>query len=342
MSAERAPVMGVIVAVMILTLAQAAAAENSEPYMPTLLTPSDGSVITTLTPTFTWSSFSDPDAGDTQDAFNIRVWEAAGPNSLGTVKVLDKEYSGKDSSITPSATDYISGLVYGRWYHWCVRVKDNDSAWSYWAADTLPTYMDFKLDAKPNMPTLLTPSDGSVITTLTPTFTWSSFSDPDAGDTQDAFNIRVWEAAGPNSLGTVKVLDKEYSGKDSSITPSATDYISGLVYGRWYHWCVRVKDNDSAWSYWAADTLPTYMDFKTLTPSTPTQILSVTSPQEPKVTPPQEPTVTPPQEPTVTPPQEPSVTPPQEPSVTPPREDGMELLQIMGAILILAGLLLPP
>lgn len=137
----------VIAVLVILILVQVVAAEK--PNTPTLLIPYDGSEITTLTPTFTWSPFHDLDANDYQSAFNIRIAEAPGPNRWRTLVVLDKEYSGNASSVTPSEADYSTRLEDGKWYHWHIRVKDNNNDWSDWAADKendASLYMDFRIN----------------------------------------------------------------------------------------------------------------------------------------------------------------------------------------------------
>ncbi|MCX9010302.1 MAG: fibronectin type III domain-containing protein [Candidatus Methanoperedens sp.] len=158
-----------------------------------------------------------------------------------------------------STTSYtVTGLLSGTYYEF----KISDVDW-FGYADSNIIGVTTKSNSKPNTPILSNPSDGANVGTLTPTFTWSAFSDPDPGNMQSTYNIRIWEAPGPNSAGTIMVLDKEYSGSASSVTPSSSDYIyGGLVNGKWYHWHVRVKDNNGAWSDWAADTTSTYMDFK--------------------------------------------------------------------------------
>lgn len=92
------------------------------------------------------------------------------------------------------------------------------------------------------------------------------------------------------------VLDKEYASAASQVTPSITDYInSGIVYGKSYHWHVKVKDNYGAWSNWANNAVNNndHMDFRveitsipTSTPSaTPTPTLPATPMPTPSVTP---------------------------------------------------------
>ncbi len=120
--------------------------ENRAPDTPTPISPADDSVVYTSTPSFSWSQFSDPD-GDSQQAYRVRVWEDTGPDTDGTLIVLDKEYSGTASSVTPSTGDYTSGgLVHGKHYHWHVRVQDENGAWSSWSADTRQAHMDFSVN----------------------------------------------------------------------------------------------------------------------------------------------------------------------------------------------------
>lgn len=160
-----------IAVLVILILVQVAAAEK--PNTPTLYTPSDSSEVTTLTPTFEWSPFSDPD-GDHQSFFNIVVWEEPGPDTKGIFPpVLDYYGSSPNSSATPNEKDYAKGLENGKWYHWHVRVMDNNNNWSVYANDTEYSYMDFKVKSggivtnyKPNMPTFdfyVEPNTGLII-----------------------------------------------------------------------------------------------------------------------------------------------------------------------------------
>ena len=123
-------------------------------------------------------------------------------------------------------------------------------------------FKSVKVNHPPNTPTLYKPRDDATVNTLTPTFSWSKFSDPDGGDYQKAFQLRIWEAPGPNQRGTKIVLDKVYYSSSNSVTPSLSDYKEKLKDGKWYHWHVRVMDNHGAWSNWAADTPSKYMDFK--------------------------------------------------------------------------------
>ncbi len=117
-----------------------------------------------------------------------------------------------------------------------------------------------KINLPPDPPKLKEPRDGETVYTLTPTFSWK-FSDPNNGDYQKAFQLRIWEAPGPNQRGTKIIFDKIYYSSAKSVRPSLNEYKEKLKPGRWYHWHVRAMDNHGMWSPWAADSPSKYMDF---------------------------------------------------------------------------------
>ena len=135
---------------------------------------SPSGTISTLTPTLSAGSFSDPDAGDTHAAGQ---WQIIRTSDSATV--FD---SGTDTTHKTSITVPSGNLAYSTDYTWGVRYQDNHGAWSNWGFATITT--SAAPNTKPNQPTSLSPS--GTISTLTPTLSAGSFSDPDAGDTHAA------------------------------------------------------------------------------------------------------------------------------------------------------------
>lgn len=99
----------------------------------------------------------------------------------------------------------------------------------------------------PNTPPTNNPKGTSaapaVLTTLTPTLDWS-FSDPDAGNTQSAYQVRIKDA--------VTALTSHDTGKLGSI---ATDYkipVNTLQLNKTYMWEVSTWDNHNQQSAWSS------------------------------------------------------------------------------------------
>ena len=106
-------------------------------------------------------------------------------------------------------------------------------------------------DAPPNPPTL--PGYGACFTTTTPTLAWT-FSDPDVGDLQSAYQIQVVRSS---DLVTVVDSGKVISSANQYTVPSSTAPASGALWNSGtYQFKYRVMVWDqagfaSAWSSWA-------------------------------------------------------------------------------------------
>jgi O-glycosyl hydrolase len=110
------------------------------------------------------------------------------------------------------------------------------------------------VNVPPNTPTNVSPSDGAVNQSLTPTLQASAFSDPNAGDSQTASEWLI-QRNSDNAL----ILD---SGTDSIDTTNFTVSAGLLDYVTAYTWQVRYQDNHGAWSGYSAATA-----FSTLAPT---------------------------------------------------------------------------
>ena len=220
---------------------------NATPTAPTNLARSNK----TLSPTVSWT-FNDPDSGDSQSAYQVVVERWTG--SAWTAQ----SDSGK---ITSSATSRaLSGLAWGTQYRFRVRTYDQADAVSPYSAD-----FAWWTNYAPNAPTGVAVSNK----TLSPTVSWT-FSDPDVGDTQTAYQVVVERWTG--SAWTAQ----SDSGKITSVTASRA--LSGLAWGTQYRVRVRTYDNldvvgaystDLVWTTNSAPNAPTNLasSNKTLTPT---------------------------------------------------------------------------
>lgn len=146
------------------------------PYAPSGTSPgstvSTSPVMTSLTPTLKWT-FSDPDAGDTQSAYEVIIYNAA-----GTAVISD---SGWVSSSATSYTVPDGKLTRGTTYSWIVKVKDSkgaispNSALLYIRINTLPIL------------SITSYTDGQQVSDNVLNFAWT-YNDAD-GQAQTAYQI---------------------------------------------------------------------------------------------------------------------------------------------------------
>lgn len=160
---------------------------NTAPTAPTVNSPTggarqDGGV------TFNFTQ-NDVDTGDYITGYQIDVSSAADFSTIaftdtvsgvgGNLSTIADYYSGANG-LTPLAT-----------YYWRVKTQDSAGAWSPYSTTT----NTFKINLGPSKPSGLSPSGGSVISTLTPTFTGTS-SDTDTGDRVASVRVRVYTSDG--------------------------------------------------------------------------------------------------------------------------------------------------
>ena len=121
-------------------------------------------------PAFNWT-FVDPDAGDTQTAYELDV--RTGPGGTGTSMWT---YSGGTAlTVNYNADSLATALVPGDFYYFRVRTMD---AYEFGDWEEL----QFEMSAAPPAPALTTPTDEETDVSLTPTLTWAGVTDPN-GDT---------------------------------------------------------------------------------------------------------------------------------------------------------------
>ena len=181
-----------------LDMVMTVAAPNQPPNAPTMTYPT-GTVAsptktTSTTPTITWT-FSDPDAGDTQGAYEVFITNnGTGATTWDSGKVLSSS-----GSVVCGAT-----LTSGTTYRVKVKTWDNSDAAGLYCSETY-----LYVNTAPNAPVMTWPTGATGSPTFTadttPDFT-HTFSDPDSGDTQSAKQVIVTDdAAGTTAWDSGKV-----------------------------------------------------------------------------------------------------------------------------------------
>ena len=204
---------------------------NTAPNAPTSLSPTGGSVLNTLTPTFT-GTFSDPDSGDSMSGYQIIVYNDSGGTS---VKWDSGTLSGSGSSFSKV---YAGGALTGNTtYYWKGRTKDAAGAWGAYSS-----LQQFKVNSVPNAPSIyIGQSPTTDIKTLTPTL-YVTHSDPDASDSSlYGYHIILYTNAGST------VWDSGDTSSSPTVTKSLTYSGPALSWQTAYKWKARTKDSNGAW-----------------------------------------------------------------------------------------------
>jgi len=198
------------------------------PAAPTLLEPANGAKINDNTLTFRWTQVTDASGV----AYTIQVDNDADFNSP------EVNVSGlTENTYTPSA-------LVDENYSWRVRAIDNagneggwSSAWTL-LIDTIP----------PDIPTLISPTDGMITNDNTPTFDWS-------------------DVAGAENYDLLVDNDADFSSPEIQVTVSLSTYTptAGLADEN-YSWKVRARDAANNLSDWS--TIWTFV-IDTVLPGTP-------------------------------------------------------------------------
>ncbi len=188
---------------------------------PTLLSPTNGSTNVILNPLLDWSDIT----GAT--TYNVQI----ASNSNFTIMVSDL------SGLTGSHYQVPTGILQGNsMYYWRASAS-NSNGTSSWT-----TVWNFMTLGIPNVPTLITPTNGSNIITLTPTLDWS--------DVIGTVSYTVQTSTDTNFINLVV--------NQSGLTASQYSIPSGILTGNiTYYW--RARSEAGPWSlrwYFRVVTIP--------------------------------------------------------------------------------------
>ncbi|MCL6454375.1 MAG: hypothetical protein K6T78_12255 [Alicyclobacillus sp.] len=204
-------------------------AVDSPPNAPILV--SQPNFDATTAQTLTWQ-FSDPDAGDSQSAYQLQILDtAAGTNVVDT---------GKVASTASSYALAANTLTNGKQYQWRVTTWDSSGEQGPWSS-----YSTFTCAAAPTV-TLTTPSSGGSVSTSSITAQWS-YSDP-ASNAQQSFQVQLLASDDATVLwdsGTV-------NGTGNQMTVQYT-----LANTTTYHLRVRATSSKGITSAWADNSFTT-------------------------------------------------------------------------------------
>jgi hypothetical protein len=204
----------------------------SAPDQPSNVSPADGAIDVSLTPTLESSAFFDPDTRAVHTASQWQVTTTAGDYSSPVF----------DSGDTLDLTQIVipaGELDYNTTYYWRVRHENNHGGWSDYSSET-----SFTTYSPPVQPISVSPANGATDVSTTFTLQSSAFSDPNEGATHAASQ---WQVATDSQFSNV-VYD---SGRDISNLTQIT--ITSPNHNTTYYWRVRHQDSYGAWSDWSAE-----------------------------------------------------------------------------------------
>ncbi len=234
---------------VIVTITYTGTLVNTRPHPPGNLRPSG--LTADLQPVLDWS-FSDPDSGDSQTAFEVEVYNRA------TGGVMRD--SGKRTSTSTSWKYDQTNLVRNGAYRFRVRVYDEQGAVSDWSS-----FQNFDIFAAPNTPDYQTFTPTGRINSLQPTVS-VIYTHPD-GVSANAKQFRVYRSDGLLLHESVILAASAASGDVITyVIPSGV-----LEHGGNYQWQARARDTNNVWSNWSSKSSVAKVNARpTVTLRTPT------------------------------------------------------------------------
>ena len=236
--------------------------ENQPPDKPSNLSPYDGEINVSLTPTLKSSPFSDPD-GDIHQATSWQITTVSGDYSSPSLVFNGGTY-GVSPGIDPSILTQIEipegTLQYGTTYYWRVAYSDSPDAkskseggsWSDWSDET--SFITENRSNQPPKPTNIFPENGASDINLVVTLESSLPFQSDAIVSQ--WQITTIPGNYSNPIFD-KIGDDERSGVNYTILPEGI-----LNYNTTYYWHTRYRNSDGVWSDWSDEA-----SFTTFSPS---------------------------------------------------------------------------
>lgn len=186
---------------------------NAEPTAPVLLSPQNGTLVSTLTPTLAFQPGTDADG----DEVTVELEVAADETFANPVASA--------MGLTQSRFALTTALEEDVRHCWRARSSDGQST-SAWVQACFGVSAE---DGAPNVPTLSNPSSDSVVATTTPVFSWATAVDPEGASVFYELELRQGDAL---------VTTLEGLSGNTALVPQA------LVSGAHYTWRVRAVTRD--------------------------------------------------------------------------------------------------
>ena len=220
--------------VMSLKLTYASA--NPSPNIPTLVSPSNGTVGVPLLPNFQFGYF-DPN-GDNGTKLDLMI---DNNSNFSSPEINVSGFAG--SWLSSSTINYSTStlLSYNTKYYWRARVFDGTS-YSPWSDGS---WNFTTLNLAPNIPTLVAPSNGVTTGSLKPTLQFSC-SDPN-GDSCTRFDLQIND----QPFFDLPLIDiQNYAGSWANSATIPYALASNLSAHTAYYWRARIFDGTD-WSSWS-------------------------------------------------------------------------------------------
>lgn len=206
---------------------------NHSPSTPTLNSPQNSATITSLIPTLSFLNSTDVDSD--AKTYNLIIYsdEAMSNQVLNITDIAESESGTTTYSLTTSLADNST-------YYWRTKAIDSEEGSSSWTS-----LFSFTTDINdaPTCPTISTPTSGSTVTSLTPTFIWTNATDAD-GDTI-TYSIQVCSDANCASV----VYSYTDIAKNEGDTTS-WQISDALTEDETYYILIKSVDPESAESSW--------------------------------------------------------------------------------------------
>jgi parallel beta-helix repeat protein len=255
-------------------------ADNEAPAEFALLLPTEGDVLTVLSPTFTWESSSDPDL---YDGFGYHILLGSSPEDMDTL------WSGDDTTLI---LDW--ELEDNMTYYWSVFAED----WNGLTTFNVDGYQSFTVNTSNDLPEyfeLLYPVWDEMVVNLQPEFLWEASSDPDdqtivMRSRGQGKGLVADQSGSGNTVDMITGYDF-YLSTDSLLTDVVPVEVVGtdhsptedLLENQTYYWAVSALDDsggvtfsDTA-SFWTNADNEAPAEFSLLLP-TDAEVLTVLSP----------------------------------------------------------------
>jgi hypothetical protein len=198
---------------------------NTAPPAPTAISPTDGSQVGTINPTFVVGVSQDPDGGPVEYQFDVSMYSNFSSLIASASSVSDTTWT------TPTS------LVAGNSYYWRCRCSDGID----WSGYSSVVSFSVVTNSAPTLEGQMTPSQGDSLMDNSPVLTVDNGYD--ANFHQLTYSFEIWDAAGASTLAFESGISEGGSGRTSWTSPISlnpgTDYrwrarcYDGIAYSGW-------------------------------------------------------------------------------------------------------------